>query len=162
GTPSLPIPGHGQSVWPKDLQYAFLQGLQAYWGSPYSTHTLGRSGIVQFIVHYLQGLGIGRKREQVASRMQVLRERMRNSVSARNHPVADKARLNENSVLSPINPQSLPKIGAIEIPLPPSYKYSFIGMEEVEDEGNAPPLPSLPWNSPYIFENESFFFFHNF
>ncbi|KAJ7897967.1 hypothetical protein B0H14DRAFT_2675800, partial [Mycena olivaceomarginata] len=74
------IPGHGQSVWPKDLQYAFLQGLQAYWGSPYSTHTLGRSGIVQFIVHYLQGLGIGRKREQLASRMQVLRERMRNSV----------------------------------------------------------------------------------
>ncbi|KAJ7847360.1 hypothetical protein B0H14DRAFT_2743189 [Mycena olivaceomarginata] len=193
------MPGREQSVWPKDLQYAFLQGLQAYWGAPYATHTLGRSGIDQFIVDYLQGLGIVRKKEQVASRMQVLRERMRKSVSARNHPVADRARLNENSVLSPINPQSPPKnveilaiidvqraelskmdpeflssglavppfvsplcssqrvSVAIETPLPPSYKHSFIGMEEVEDEGDAPPLPSLPWNSPYILESESFF-----
>jgi hypothetical protein len=90
------MPGREQSVWPKDLQYAFLQGhrlplecpvfltsvttgLQAYWGAPYATHTLGRSGIDQFIVDYLQGLGIVRKKEQVASRMQVLRERMRKS-----------------------------------------------------------------------------------
>ncbi|KAJ7926507.1 hypothetical protein B0H13DRAFT_1862137 [Mycena leptocephala] len=44
---------------------------------------------------------------------------------------------------------------AIETPSPPSHRDSFIGMEEVKDEGAAPPLPSLPWNSPHLLERES-------
>ncbi|KAJ7456398.1 hypothetical protein B0H11DRAFT_2321742 [Mycena galericulata] len=167
---------------------AMNAGLRAYWGAPYATHTLGRSGINQFIVGYLQGHGIIRTKEQVASRMQVLRERMRKS--ARSH-LAERAQLNEHSLLSVINPQSPPKnveilaiIGAElskmnpesissrfavppcasqlrssqrvgvanETPLAPRYRHSFVGMEEVEDEGDAPLLPSLPWNSPYILD----------
>ncbi|KAJ7829097.1 hypothetical protein B0H14DRAFT_3144090 [Mycena olivaceomarginata] len=195
---------HKQSVWSKEIQYAFVQGprlhfdgLQAYWDAPFATHTLGRSGLDQFIVEYLQGLDIVRTKKQVASRMQVLRERMRKSVG--HHPVDDGAQLDRSSFLSPINPQSPPKnleilaiidvqhselskwapgvissglpvapftlqlcssqtiCAAIETPSPPSHKESFIGMEEVDDEGAAPPLPSLPWNSPYLLERESYF-----
>ncbi|KAJ7797853.1 hypothetical protein B0H14DRAFT_2618450 [Mycena olivaceomarginata] len=170
--------GHKQSVWPKEIQYAFVQGFQAYYDAPYPTHTLGRSGPDQFI-------------EQVASRMQVLRQKMRKSG---NHPVDGGAQLYRSSFLSPINPQSPPKnveilaiihvelsklapgvissrlpvaplalqlcssqtvCAAIETPSPPSHRNSFIRMEEVEDEGAAPPLPSLPWSPPYLLERES-------
>ncbi|KAJ7936632.1 hypothetical protein B0H13DRAFT_2303685 [Mycena leptocephala] len=167
------MPGRKQSIWPNNVQYGFLQGLHAYWDAPFATHTVGRSGLNQFIVDYLEGLDIVRTKEQVASRMQVLRERMRKS--ADNHPVDDGAPLG-SSFLSSINPQSPPKyveiLAIIDVQrselsksppecissgLPVAYKHSFIGMEEVEDEGDAPPLPSLPWNSRYILERESYF-----
>ncbi|KAJ7817471.1 hypothetical protein B0H14DRAFT_3742141, partial [Mycena olivaceomarginata] len=72
---------HKQSVWSKEIQYAFVQGPRLHFDgildAPFATHTLGRSGLDQFIVEYLQGLDIVRTKKQVASRMQVLRERMR-------------------------------------------------------------------------------------
>ncbi|KAJ7508093.1 hypothetical protein B0H11DRAFT_2185142 [Mycena galericulata] len=166
------------AVWPRDVQYAFLQShrlalecLRAYWGAPYATHTLGRSGINQFIVGYLQGHGIIRTKEQVASRMQVLRERMRKSdLQSPPKNVEILAIIDvQCAELSKMNPESISSIFAVppcasqlrssqrvgvanETPLAPRYRHSFVGMEEVEDEGDAPLLPSLPWNSPYILD----------
>ncbi|KAI0030753.1 hypothetical protein K488DRAFT_71951 [Vararia minispora EC-137] len=61
-------------VWPEYLERIFVQGLHAYWSSPWATYTKGRSRWRnQFLVDYLHNAGIDRSKKQVASHIQVLR-----------------------------------------------------------------------------------------
>lgn len=61
-------------VWPEYLERIFIQGLHAYWQSPWATYTKGRSRWRnQFLVDFLHNAGIERSKKQVASHIQVLR-----------------------------------------------------------------------------------------
>ncbi|KAF7338323.1 TEA domain-containing protein [Mycena venus] len=66
--------GSGTAVWPESIEAVFVQGLREYWDSPWATYSRGRSRWRnQFLVDYLQNLGITRSKKQVASHIQVLR-----------------------------------------------------------------------------------------
>ncbi|KAJ6596855.1 hypothetical protein DFH09DRAFT_1356976 [Mycena vulgaris] len=66
--------GSGTAVWPEAIESIFVQGLREYWDSPWATYSRGRSRWRnQFLVDYLQNLGIVRTKKQVASHIQVLR-----------------------------------------------------------------------------------------
>ncbi|KAJ7470730.1 hypothetical protein FB451DRAFT_1559923 [Mycena latifolia] len=66
--------GSGTAVWPEAIEAIFVQGLREYWDSPWATYSRGRSRWRnQFLVDYLQNLGIVRTKKQVASHIQVLR-----------------------------------------------------------------------------------------
>ncbi|KAJ7452461.1 hypothetical protein B0H11DRAFT_293248 [Mycena galericulata] len=66
--------GSGTAVWPESVESLFVQGLREYWDSPWATYSRGRSRWRnQFLVDYLQNLGIVRSKKQVASHIQVLR-----------------------------------------------------------------------------------------
>ncbi|KAJ7156005.1 hypothetical protein C8R43DRAFT_998777 [Mycena crocata] len=66
--------GSGTAVWPEHIESVFVQGLREYWDSPWATYSRGRSRWRnQFLVDYLQNLGIVRSKKQVASHIQVLR-----------------------------------------------------------------------------------------
>ncbi|KAK7014893.1 TEA domain-containing protein [Favolaschia claudopus] len=66
--------GSGTPVWPESIELLFVQGLREYWDSPWATYSRGRSRWRnQFLVDYLQNLGITRTKKQVASHIQVLR-----------------------------------------------------------------------------------------
>ncbi|KAJ7774664.1 hypothetical protein DFH07DRAFT_107813 [Mycena maculata] len=66
--------GSGTAVWPESVESVFVQGLREYWDSPWATYSRGRSRWRnQFLVDYLQNLGIVRSKKQVASHIQVLR-----------------------------------------------------------------------------------------
>ncbi|KAJ7343521.1 hypothetical protein DFH08DRAFT_229586 [Mycena albidolilacea] len=66
--------GSGTPVWPESIEALFVQGLREYWDSPWATYSRGRSRWRnQFLVDYLQTLGITRSKKQVASHIQVLR-----------------------------------------------------------------------------------------
>ncbi|KAJ6502584.1 hypothetical protein C8R45DRAFT_818884 [Mycena sanguinolenta] len=66
--------GSGTPVWPEAIEAHFVQGLREYWDSPWATYSRGRSRWRnQFLVDYLQSLGITRSKKQVASHIQVLR-----------------------------------------------------------------------------------------
>ncbi|KAJ7709941.1 hypothetical protein B0H17DRAFT_1029920 [Mycena rosella] len=66
--------GSGTAVWPEHIESLFVQGLRAYWDSPWATYSRGRSRWRnQFLVDYLNNLGIVRTKKQVASHIQVLR-----------------------------------------------------------------------------------------
>ncbi|KAJ7109341.1 hypothetical protein C8R44DRAFT_635071 [Mycena epipterygia] len=66
--------GSGTAVWPEAIESLFVQGLREYWDSPWATYSRGRSRWRnQFLVDYLQNLGIVRSKKQVASHIQVLR-----------------------------------------------------------------------------------------
>ncbi|KAJ6547528.1 hypothetical protein B0H19DRAFT_1033360 [Mycena capillaripes] len=66
--------GSGTAVWPEAIEALFVQGLREYWDSPWATYSRGRSRWRnQFLVDYLQNLGITRSKKQVASHIQVLR-----------------------------------------------------------------------------------------
>ncbi|KAF7363411.1 TEA domain-containing protein [Mycena sanguinolenta] len=66
--------GSGTPVWPESIEAVFVQGLREYWDSPWATYSRGRSRWRnQFLVDYLQSLGITRSKKQVASHIQVLR-----------------------------------------------------------------------------------------
>ncbi|KAJ7685151.1 hypothetical protein DFH06DRAFT_31505 [Mycena polygramma] len=66
--------GSGTAVWPEAIEAVFVQGLREYWDSPWATYSRGRSRWRnQFLVDYLQNLGITRSKKQVASHIQVLR-----------------------------------------------------------------------------------------
>ncbi|KAJ7632583.1 hypothetical protein FB45DRAFT_912836 [Roridomyces roridus] len=66
--------GSGTAVWPEAVETVFVQGLREYWDSPWATYSRGRSRWRnQFLVDYLQNLGIVRTKKQVASHIQVLR-----------------------------------------------------------------------------------------
>ncbi|KAJ7939209.1 hypothetical protein B0H13DRAFT_1941310, partial [Mycena leptocephala] len=54
------------------VEQAFFLGLHAYRTCPFPTHGLGRSSRNQFLVDYLQTLGIARTKGQVASHIQEL------------------------------------------------------------------------------------------
>ncbi|KAJ7285870.1 hypothetical protein C8J57DRAFT_1663148 [Mycena rebaudengoi] len=70
--------GSGTAVWPEEIESVFLQGLRAYWDSPWATYSRGRSRWRnQFLVDYLQNLGIVRTKKQVASHIQVLRNMLK-------------------------------------------------------------------------------------
>ncbi|KAG1756822.1 uncharacterized protein EDB91DRAFT_1094624 [Suillus paluster] len=61
-------------VWPEEIERMFVQGLREYWESPWATYSRGRSRWRnQFLVDYLQRVGIDRSKKQVASHIQVLR-----------------------------------------------------------------------------------------
>ncbi|KAJ6580910.1 hypothetical protein B0H19DRAFT_929428, partial [Mycena capillaripes] len=66
--------GSSTAVWPESIEALFVQGLREYWDSPWATYSRGRSRWRnQFLVDYLQSLGITRSKKQVASHIQVLR-----------------------------------------------------------------------------------------
>ncbi|KAJ7774787.1 hypothetical protein B0H16DRAFT_74158 [Mycena metata] len=66
--------GSGTAVWPESIESVFVQGLREYNDSPWATYTRGRSRWRnQFLVDYLNNLGIVRSKKQVASHIQVLR-----------------------------------------------------------------------------------------
>ncbi|KAK1232240.1 hypothetical protein PQX77_004614 [Marasmius sp. AFHP31] len=66
--------GSGSEVWPEHIEAIFVDGLRAYWDSPWATYSGGRSRWRnQYLVEYLQGKGITRSKKQVASHLQVLR-----------------------------------------------------------------------------------------
>ncbi|TFL07597.1 hypothetical protein BDV98DRAFT_652521 [Pterulicium gracile] len=66
--------GSGDEVWPQSVESVFVQGLKAYRDSPWATYSRGRSRWRnQFLVDYLQSVGIVRTKKQVASHIQVLR-----------------------------------------------------------------------------------------
>ncbi|KAK7467113.1 hypothetical protein VKT23_004172 [Stygiomarasmius scandens] len=61
-------------VWPEDVERVFVDGLRAYWQSPWASYSTGRSRWRnQFLVDYLHNHGITRTKKQVASHLQVLR-----------------------------------------------------------------------------------------
>ncbi|THU90727.1 hypothetical protein K435DRAFT_864077 [Dendrothele bispora CBS 962.96] len=61
-------------VWPEDVERVFVQGLRAYWDSPWASYSTGRSRWRnQFLVDHLRKHGIDRSKKQVASHLQVLR-----------------------------------------------------------------------------------------
>ncbi|KAJ7172513.1 hypothetical protein C8R46DRAFT_947601 [Mycena filopes] len=66
--------GSGTAVWPESIESVFVQGLREYIDSPWATYSRGRSRWRnQFLVDYLNNLGIVRTKKQVASHIQVLR-----------------------------------------------------------------------------------------
>ncbi|KAJ7876377.1 histone deacetylase domain-containing protein [Mycena olivaceomarginata] len=98
-------------VWPEDVEQAFFLGLHAYRTCPFPTHGLGRSSRNQFLVDYLQTLGIARTKGQVASHIQELSLKHRGEPDY--HPVAGEEQLRRQS--SPENGgthPTLPSIGA--------------------------------------------------
>ncbi|KAF9464665.1 hypothetical protein BDZ94DRAFT_456593 [Collybia nuda] len=68
--------GSGTEVWPESIEKIFVQGLREYWDSPWATYSQSRGRSRwrnQFLVDYLQKMGINRTKKQVASHIQVLR-----------------------------------------------------------------------------------------
>ncbi|KAJ7844143.1 hypothetical protein B0H14DRAFT_2358812 [Mycena olivaceomarginata] len=66
--------GSGNALWSESIEAVFVQGLREYWDSPWATYSRGRSRWRnQYLVDYLQNLGITRSKKQVASHIQVLR-----------------------------------------------------------------------------------------
>ncbi|KAJ7321271.1 hypothetical protein DFH08DRAFT_1033866, partial [Mycena albidolilacea] len=64
----------GNALWSESIEAVFVQGLREYWDSPWATYSRGCSRWRnQYIVDYLQNLGITRSKKQVASHIQVLR-----------------------------------------------------------------------------------------
>ncbi|KAF5365603.1 hypothetical protein D9758_003309 [Tetrapyrgos nigripes] len=64
----------GGEVWPELVEQVFVEGLRAYWRSPWASYSTGRSRWRnQFLVEYLRSHDIIRTKKQVASHLQVLR-----------------------------------------------------------------------------------------
>ncbi|KAJ7911218.1 hypothetical protein B0H13DRAFT_1567591, partial [Mycena leptocephala] len=62
------------AVWPDSIEAILVQGLREYWDSPWAMYPRGRSRWrTQFLVDYLQNLGIVRSKKQLAAHILALR-----------------------------------------------------------------------------------------
>ncbi|KAH8829177.1 hypothetical protein DL96DRAFT_1597047 [Flagelloscypha sp. PMI_526] len=92
----LKTPQGTEEVWSEAIEQVFVQGLRAYWASPFanSQGNKGRSRWRnQYLVDYLKKHGIERTKKQVASHIQVLRNMFKGR--AEYHLVAGADELNE-------------------------------------------------------------------
>ncbi|KAL0071437.1 hypothetical protein AAF712_001294 [Marasmius tenuissimus] len=115
--------GSGSEVWPEHIEAIFVDGLRAYWESPWATYSGGRSRWRnQYLVEFLHGKGIVRSKKQVASHLQVLRNMWKGepeyhlvagadeqlNQSSPSHPESDSSSSTPNSLISLSLPSSPP------------------------------------------------------
>ncbi|KAJ7097960.1 hypothetical protein B0H15DRAFT_823613 [Mycena belliarum] len=173
--------GSGTAVWPEAVEAVFVQGLREYWDSPWATYSRGRSRWRnQFLVDYLNNLGIVRTKKQVASHIQVLRnmwkgepeyhlvaggeELFPDPVKVEEHPHLltldhDDDDVSELSNSPPHFFSDFPPSPGESSPMFPGLTYSpsspLSSVPEIESPPNAfstlaTPYPYAPYQKPYL------------
>ncbi|KAG7092427.1 hypothetical protein E1B28_008783 [Marasmius oreades] len=133
--------GSGSEVWPESVEHVFVEGLKAYWNSPWASCSGGRSRWRnQFLVEYLQQKGIERSKKQVASHLQVLRNMWKGEPEYHLVAGADEAILDHtNNSPSSSSSSSLP--GSSSLPSsPPTSVHSSPIPTDYLSLSNASPL----------------------
>ncbi|KAF9264712.1 hypothetical protein L218DRAFT_1076184 [Marasmius fiardii PR-910] len=138
--------GSGSEVWPESIEHVFVEGLKAYWNSPWASCSGGRSRWRnQYLVEFLQQRGIERSKKQVASHLQVLRNMWKGEPEYHLVAGADEATLDPNHInSSPSSSSSSSLPGSSSLPSsPPTSVHSSPIQADYLSLSNANASPSL-------------------
>ncbi|KAK1225577.1 hypothetical protein PQX77_011469 [Marasmius sp. AFHP31] len=143
--------GSGLEVWPEHIEAIFVEGLRAYWKSPWATYSSGRSHWRNpYLVEYLRKKGITRSKKQVASHLQVLRNKWKGEleyhlvagaderVKQPSHPESDSSSSTSSPLISLSSPSS---------PLPANSEQIRWQIPDCLSRSpfiNTPPSPEIP------------------